>query len=79
MCQDYGFEFGTMYAAVGLWNCFFLIIYSLSGLSKLMKWCTRSTEEVFAMFIVVAFVTDAGKDMLKSGYLSSPVYWRSGF
>lgn len=66
MCIDYGFHFPALYAAVGLWNGFFLIIYSLFGFSKLMKWCTRSTEEIFALFIVVAFITDASKDLTKS-------------
>lgn len=70
MCIDYEFNFLSMYAAVGLWNAFFLIIYSLFGFSKLMKWCTRSTEEIFALFIVVAFITDASKDTLKSKYNS---------
>lgn len=69
MCRDYGFNFLAMYAAVGLWNCFFLMIYSLFGFSKLMKWCTRSTEEIFALFIVVAFITDAYKDLKKSELL----------
>lgn len=55
-----------MYAAVGLWNGFFLIIYSLFGFSKLMKWCTRSTEEIFAIFIVIAFISDAGKDLARN-------------
>lgn len=66
MCLDYDFNFRAMYAAVGLWNAFFLAIYSLFGFSRLMKWCTRSTEEVFALFIVVAFITDASKDLIKS-------------
>lgn len=66
MCLDYQLPFPAMYAAVGLWNGFFLVIYSLFGFSELMKWCTRSTEEIFALFIVVAFVTDAGKDLSKS-------------
>lgn len=74
MCVDYGFHFPAMYAAVGLWNCFFLLIYSLFGFSKLMKWCTRSTEEIFALFIVIAFITDAGKDLMKNfhKYYNSP-------
>lgn len=66
MCIDYGYQFPAMYAAIGLWNGFFLTIYSLFGFSKLMKWCTRSTEEIFALFIVIAFITDAGKDLVKS-------------
>lgn len=66
MCADYDFPFLAMYAAVGLSNGLFLVIYSLFGFSKLMRWCTRSTEEIFALFIVIAFITDAGKDMMKS-------------
>ena len=62
-----------MYAAVGLWNGLFLVSYSLFGFSKLMKWCTRSTEEIFALFIVVAFITDAGKDLMKSKFVPRTV------
>ena len=68
MCIDYGFYFPAMYAAVGLWNGVFLTIYSLFGFSRLMKWCTRSTEEIFALFIVVAFILDASKDLMKSKF-----------
>lgn len=66
MCIDFDYHFPSMYAAVGLWNGVFLIIYSLFGFSKLMKWCTRSTEEIFALFIVIAFITDASKELMKS-------------
>ena len=37
---------------VGLWNSFFLLIYSMFNLSFVMKFCTRSTEEVLYIFFV---------------------------
>ena len=42
----FDFAFLPFYAMVGIWNSFFLIIYSLFNLSVVMKFCTRSTEEV---------------------------------
>lgn len=62
-----------MYAAVGLWNGLFLTLYSLFGFSRMMKWCTRSTEEIFALFIVIAFISDASKDLSKSEYNQSSI------
>ncbi|CAF0823359.1 unnamed protein product [Didymodactylos carnosus] len=61
ICAWYQLDFRDMYALVGLWNSFFLILYSFFGLSKIMKWSTRSTEEIFALFVSIAFLVDAGK------------------
>lgn len=47
-------------------KAFFLILYAVFDVSRLMKWCTRSTEEIFALFISIAFVADAFKDAYKS-------------
>ncbi|KAK8769883.1 hypothetical protein V5799_013652 [Amblyomma americanum] len=63
--QDFGFDFTAMYAWVGLWNSFFLFIYVVFDASKIMKWCTRSTEEIFSLFITIAFCLDAGRDVYK--------------
>ncbi|KAI1280696.1 Sodium bicarbonate transporter-like protein 11 [Halotydeus destructor] len=59
-------EFYTMYAWVGIWNSIFLILYGLFGLSNLIQFSTRSVEEIFSMFIVVCFTTDAFKDLIKT-------------
>ncbi|XP_070563851.1 solute carrier family 4 member 11-like isoform X2 [Ptychodera flava] len=61
VAEDFGLEFYSVYACVGIWNSFFLILFSLSGASRLMKWSTRSTEEIFALFIAIAFSLDAVK------------------
>jgi solute carrier family 4 (sodium borate transporter), member 11 len=55
-----------MYCCVGLWAAFFLILYSLFDVSRLMRWSTRSTEEIFALFISIAFCVDAYRDTVKS-------------
>lgn len=57
-----------MYCAVGLWNSFFLILYSLFDVSRLMRWSTRSTEEIFALFISIAFCNDAFTAVRKSEF-----------
>lgn len=62
-------DFFDLFAAVGLWNAFFLLLYVLFDLSKLMKFCTRSTEEIFATFIFFAFTIDAINQCSDSMYL----------
>jgi len=59
--EQYGMDFHTFYAMTGLWNCLFLVIFAFTGLSKLMKYCSRSTEEIFGLFICIAFCVDAIK------------------
>lgn len=59
--EQYEMDFHTFYAMTGLWNCLFLVIFSFTGLSKLMKYCSRSTEEIFGLFICIAFCVDAIK------------------
>ncbi|XP_050736813.1 solute carrier family 4 member 11-like isoform X2 [Eriocheir sinensis] len=59
ICNDFKLDFHAMYCAVGLWNSFFLVMYSLFDVSRLMRWSTRSTEEIFALFISIAFCNDA--------------------
>ena len=90
--ENLDFDFTSMYSLVGLWNSFFLIIYGVFGLSKVMVWstryetskqifastftlvlnCFRSTEEIFALFISIAFTVDATKDLVK-GMIEAPV------
>ncbi|XP_077967625.1 solute carrier family 4 member 11-like isoform X2 [Styela clava] len=52
-------DFLALYAMVGLWNSFFIILQGCFHASKLMKYSTRSTEEIFAFFIALAFIADA--------------------
>ncbi|XP_071483927.1 solute carrier family 4 member 11-like [Diadema antillarum] len=63
ICEDLNLDFFSMYALVGIWNSLFLLIYSFADASKLMKWSTRSTEEIFSLFVSIAFCVDAFKDL----------------
>ncbi|CAM1310209.1 SLC4A11 (predicted) [Pycnogonum litorale] len=63
---DFGQDFYAMYCCVGIWNSFFLILYSLFDVSRLMNWSTRSTEEIFALFISIAFCVDVFVDVNKN-------------
>ncbi|KAF5403288.1 Sodium bicarbonate transporter protein 11 [Paragonimus heterotremus] len=63
--SSYGVDFFAMYGCVGLFNSLLLMVYSLTGLSRWMRWSTRSTEEIFALFISIAFLVDAAKDCHK--------------
>nr|XP_008116041.1 PREDICTED: sodium bicarbonate transporter-like protein 11 [Anolis carolinensis] len=65
ICDDYNLQFSAFYAWVGLWNSFFLVVYSLFNFSLVMKLFKRSTEEVIALFISITFVLDALKGITK--------------
>ena len=53
--EDEGVTFLALYCAVGLMNAAFLLLYVFINLSKLMKFSTRSIEEIFGFFITCAF------------------------
>uniref|UniRef100_A0A8D0GI04 Solute carrier family 4 member 11 n=1 Tax=Sphenodon punctatus TaxID=8508 RepID=A0A8D0GI04_SPHPU len=65
ICDDYHLDFSAFYAWIGLWNSFFLVLYSLFNFSLLMKLFKRSTEEIIALFISITFVLDALKGIIK--------------
>ena len=50
-----------VFSVSGLFNSFFLAIYSCTNCCYLMKFCYRSVDEVFGVFISIAFVIDAIK------------------
>ncbi|XP_032782535.2 sodium bicarbonate transporter-like protein 11 isoform X2 [Daphnia magna] len=66
ICDDFELDFYAMYGCVGLWCAFFLLLFSLFNVSRLMCWCTRSTEEIFGLFISIAFCVDAFRDTAKN-------------
>jgi len=57
--QSFDLDFSAMYTMVGIYNAMFLILQALFNLSVLMKYSTRSTEEIFGFFIALAFTADA--------------------
>uniref|UniRef100_A0A8C9V7C6 Solute carrier family 4 member 11 n=1 Tax=Scleropages formosus TaxID=113540 RepID=A0A8C9V7C6_SCLFO len=74
ICDDYDLDFPAFYACIGLWNSLFLILGGVFNVSLLMKLFKRSTEEVIALFISVAFVGDAVKGTIKSKYWGKESY-----
>ncbi|XP_069778831.1 solute carrier family 4 member 11 [Narcine bancroftii] len=65
ICDDYNLNFFAFYACVGLWNSLFCIIYGVGNLSSLKTFFKRSTDEILAVFISIAFVVDACKGLDK--------------
>ncbi|XP_041356838.1 sodium bicarbonate transporter-like protein 11 [Gigantopelta aegis] len=63
ICEDYEMQFQSMYCCVGLWNAFFLVLYGIFNISNFMQFSTRSTEEIFSLFIATAFAHGAFKNM----------------
>ena len=66
IAEDFEIDFLAFYGAIGLWNTFFLTIYSAFNMSVLMKFSSRSTEEIFSNFITIAFIVDSTKNMVKT-------------
>ncbi|EYC06933.1 hypothetical protein Y032_0073g781 [Ancylostoma ceylanicum] len=59
------YDFFGMYACVGLFCQLFLILYSSTELCSLMKLATRSAEEMFSLFIAIAFTYESGSALKK--------------
>ncbi|GFO18295.1 sodium bicarbonate transporter-like protein 11 [Plakobranchus ocellatus] len=66
LSDRFDLDFQAFFACVGLFNCFFLVIFSVFDLSVLMQYSTRSSEEIFALFISIAFSVDAFKNCAKN-------------
>jgi sodium borate transporter 11 len=62
--DDIDEDFFQMYAASGLCNSIFLILYSVLNACNLMKYAYRSVDEIFGVFISLAFTYDAVKSMI---------------
>ena len=65
LTQSNNINFLALYAWTGIFNGIFLVIFSLTNLSKLMKYSTRFVEETFAMFITCAFTLDSCKPLVQ--------------
>ncbi|CAG9530637.1 unnamed protein product [Cercopithifilaria johnstoni] len=59
IAEELGYDFFAMYACVGLWCQFFLILYASTDMCSLMKLATRSAEEMFSLFIAIAFTVES--------------------
>ncbi|GAB1599762.1 sodium bicarbonate transporter-like protein 11 [Argonauta hians] len=66
ICDDFDINFLAMFACVGIWSSIFLISYAIFDFCNLLKWSTRSTEDIFYTFVSLIFVTDAMREMYKN-------------
>ncbi|CAD5213782.1 unnamed protein product [Bursaphelenchus xylophilus] len=57
--ESLNYDFYAMYACVGLSCQMFLIIYACTELCSFMKLATRSAEEMFSLFIAIAFTVES--------------------
>ena len=56
IAADFDLDFFALYSCTGLWNSFFLFVYSTFGLSQIMKWSTRySVSSMCISFIFLRF------------------------
>lgn len=65
---DWQVDFLDLFAAVGCFSAFYLILYALFNISNMMKYVTRSTEEIFATFVFVAFTVAALNECRESKF-----------
>lgn len=69
-CSSFGVAFYPMYAWVGLWTSLMLLILSASNACKLIKHCTRFTDEVFNALLALNFTYEALKNIMARFYTS---------
>lgn len=71
-CSLKSLPFFPVYAWVGLWTSFFMIMIGLRGGSQLIKYCTRFTDEIFNGLLSLNFIYEAASSLRKNFVLSDP-------
>jgi len=64
LCQSQGLPFLPVYAWVGVWSGFFMLILAVVDASALMRYFTRFIDEIFAALVAVIFIVEAVGSML---------------
>lgn len=72
-CTLKGLPFFPVYAWVGLWTSFYMTLLGLSGSSKLIKYCTRFTDEVFNGLLSFNFLYEALSSLRRNFLLADPM------
>jgi len=63
-CLALGQPFLPVYAWVGLWTGALCVLAAITNASALIRFCTRFTDEIFALLISVIFIYEAGRNVL---------------
>lgn len=58
-CTINGLPFFPIYAWVGLWTSLYMVILGFAGSSKLIRYCTRFTDEIFNGLLSLNFIYEA--------------------
>lgn len=72
-CSIRGFEFLPIYTWVGLWTSFFMIAMGFTGTSKLIRYCTRFTDEVFNGLLSLNFIYEGAASLRRNFLLADPL------
>ena len=59
LCARMDLPFLPVYAWVGLWSGFFMIVLAITDASALIRYFTRFTDEIFAALISIIFIVEA--------------------
>jgi len=71
-CTLRNIAFFPVYTWVGLWTGFFTIMLGLRGSSKLIRYCTRFTDEIFNSLLSFNFIYEAISSLRRNFLLSDP-------
>jgi len=72
-CTLRGLPFFPVYAWVGLWTSSFMTLLGISGASKLIRFCTRFTDEVFNGMLSVNFLYEALSSLRRNFVNADPM------
>lgn len=70
-CALKGLPFFPIYAWVGLWTSFYMIMLGIGGSSKLIRYCTRFTDEIFNGLLSLNFIYEA-MSSLRRNFVTAP-------
>lgn len=72
-CRLRSLPFFSVYAWVGLWTSAFMSLLGLSGSSKLIRFCTRFTDEVFNGMLSLNFIYEAYSSLRRNFVNADPM------
>jgi len=72
-CSLKNVPFLPIYTWVGLWTSFFMITLGLRGSSKLIRFCTRFTDEIFNSLLSLNFIYEAFISLRRNFLLADPM------
>jgi len=72
-CSLSGLPFFSVYAWVGIWTSAFMSLLGLIGSSKLIRYCTRFTDEVFNGMLSVNFIYEAVSSLRRNFVNADPM------